>query len=82
MHRSAVSGITGHQPGGPAPEDVQRRDRASAVASRLQPGSVGQRFYRDLSRAAEDDIRWTAQMDEEIEEDSAEIPRAPVDNWE
>ena len=82
LWQSTSSGVRGHEPGAPAPEDARRRDHASAVASTLQPGSVGQRFYRDLSRSAEESIRWTAQMDQELEEDAAEIPGAPVDIWE
>ncbi|MDQ4068944.1 MAG: ATP-binding protein [Actinomycetota bacterium] len=81
LWQCAASGVRGHRPGEAAPEDLRRRDAASAAACRLPPGSVGHLFYRDLARAAEEDIRWTALMDQELEEEADEASRSTVDRW-
>lgn len=66
LWRSVTSGVRGRHPGEPAAEDLDQRDRSREVAARLPVGSVGQRFYRDLARSAEETIRRHAAWDEEL----------------
>jgi hypothetical protein len=64
LHSAAISGLRQGTPGQPYPEDVELRDRAAAIASKLPSGSLEERFYRSLQESAERNIDWSRERDE------------------
>jgi hypothetical protein len=53
--------------GGPFPQDIALRDRATAAVARTQPGSPERRFFESLVRRAKQNIQDQQARDEEIE---------------
>jgi hypothetical protein len=51
-------------PGQPSPEDIQIRDRAVQLLPGLSRGSIEDKLYRTVWRAAEERIQWSGQRDE------------------
>ncbi|MCD0445627.1 helix-turn-helix domain-containing protein [Glycomyces sp. A-F 0318] len=49
--------------GKPDSEDIEIRDRASAIIASLEPGSPEERFYTSLKDAAERSIVWVTETD-------------------
>ena len=65
LHRSAASGFRSGIPGEPFPEDVEQRDWARDMASRVPIGSPTYQFYDELRRSAEESIRFNLDLDAE-----------------
>jgi hypothetical protein len=51
----------------PFPEDVQQKTDAEAAMAKVSRASPAWRFFSDLRRDAESNIRWKQQRDEEVE---------------
>jgi hypothetical protein len=51
--------------GAPFPQDVALKERAESAAGLLIPGTVSERFYRDLASYASGEIRDKQLSDEE-----------------
>jgi hypothetical protein len=56
LYSASISGIRTGTPGQPFAEDLEQRDRSREIASRLGRGSLEERFYSDMARAAEERI--------------------------
>ncbi|ALQ30257.1 hypothetical protein ATC04_06540 [Arthrobacter sp. YC-RL1] len=60
---ATISGGRSGTPGEPFQETIEQRDRSRAIAKDLPAGSIERRFYADLAKSAEKDVR------REIEDD-------------
>jgi hypothetical protein len=58
-----ISGVRSGTPGEPYAEDIESRDRASAILATLEPGSAEARFYTSLKSHAEQMISWSIDID-------------------
>lgn len=65
LHAAVVSGGRSGRPGEPFPEDVEQKEKATAIARTLPPGSPAHRFFVALVKSAESAIQWSVQRDEE-----------------
>jgi len=63
LHQAVMTGARMGAIGEPFPEDIEQRDRSTAIARRLPRGSIEQRFYQSLVVAADNNIKWEADLD-------------------
>jgi transcriptional regulator with XRE-family HTH domain len=63
LHTALTSGSRSGSIGEPYQEDIEQRDKSAEIANQLPTGSIEQRFYRSLTRAAEASIRWEIEHD-------------------
>jgi hypothetical protein len=66
LHAAVVSGARSGSPGEPFPQDVEQRDRASAIAERLPRDSIEHVFYLSLVRQAEASMGWSLESDAQL----------------
>ncbi|MER5602711.1 hypothetical protein [Streptomyces sp. NPDC002265] len=57
LHAAVISGMRSTSPGQPYPEDIEQRDRATAIADICRKGSVEEQFYRALAESAQERIQ-------------------------
>jgi transcriptional regulator with XRE-family HTH domain len=66
MHAAVMSGIRTGFFGQPSDVDVDQRNQAREIASRLPRGSMEQQFYRSIEESADRNIRWQGDQDERL----------------
>lgn len=54
---ATISGGRSGTPGEPFPETIEQRDRSRAIAKDLPAGSIERRFYADMAKSAERDVK-------------------------
>ena len=62
---STISGTRWGTPGQPYAEDLEQRDRSSALAGQMPRGSYAEKFYRDIAASAETSIARSAEEDQD-----------------
>jgi hypothetical protein len=66
LYGAAISGMRQGTPGQPFSEDIEQRDKGLSIAQSLPSGSAEEQFYRSLSSAAAEAIRWHVDRDEKL----------------
>jgi transcriptional regulator with XRE-family HTH domain len=66
LHGAVTSGVRSGTPGQPFAEDVEQQQRSLEVARSLIRGSIAERFYRSLAQAAQANMQWHADTDEQF----------------
>ena len=63
---AASAGAKYGVPGSSSPEDVERRDRAAALAQTLPPGSAARELFEMIARDAQQMLDFEEMLDEEL----------------
>ena len=66
LQAAAISGFRRGIARQPFGEDLEQRDRATAIAARMPRGSIEQKFYEAVAESADQSIRLTAEVDDRL----------------